>query len=97
MPFRVIVEQALKACWDRQLQSIVATSGVENASYALTCIIDCITWILKIGVGGQVHVDIYGECVVRQVGLLLLKPLLHPKKKGNIRSNRRCFSLFKIN
>jgi hypothetical protein len=36
MPFRVIVEQALKA-WLGQAANIVATSGVENinASYAL--------------------------------------------------------------
>jgi hypothetical protein len=62
MPFRVIVEQALKA-WlgTGSFKSIVATSGVENinASYALTCIMHCLE---DLSLGGQVHVDIYGMC-----------------------------------
>jgi hypothetical protein len=96
MPFRVI-EQALKAWLDRQLQKHCSPS-VENinASYALTCIIDCITWILKIGVGGQVHIDIYGECVVRQVRIIIVKTTVATPKR-RYTSNRRCFSLFKIN
>jgi hypothetical protein len=36
--------------------------------------------ILKIGVGGQVHVDIYGECVVRQVGIIIVKTTANPKE-----------------
>jgi hypothetical protein len=31
-------------------------------------------------VGGQVHVDIYGECVVRQVGIIIVKTTATPKK-----------------
>jgi hypothetical protein len=41
---------------------------------------------LKIGIGGQVHVDIYGECVVRQVGIIIVKTTVAQlKKKGNMR------------
>jgi hypothetical protein len=36
---------------------------------------------LKIGVGGQVHVDIYGECVVRQVGIIIKTTVATPKKE----------------
>jgi hypothetical protein len=36
---------------------------------------------LKIGVGGQVHVDIYGECVVRQVGIIIVKTTVAAKKE----------------
>jgi hypothetical protein len=52
---------------DSSFKSIVATSGVENinASYALTCIMH---YLEDLNLGGQVHVDIYGECVVRQAG-----------------------------
>jgi hypothetical protein len=44
-----------------------------------------ITWDIEDWSRRASSFDIYGECVVRQVGLLLLKLLLH-QKKGNIAS-----------
>jgi hypothetical protein len=76
-------------------KSIVATSGVENINaYALTCIIDALLGY-EDWVGGQVHVDIYGECVVRQVGIIIVKTTVATQKRSNIASNRRCFHYLK--